>query len=369
MAASRAAAAGHDGAMATLKRRDLPRHLAKPGADLRLLLFAGPDESATREAAAMAVAALADAGDPLSVVDVAAEDLRSDPGRLADEAASVSMFGGRRVIRVRGATEWAREAVELLLAAPVAGNPVVMLAGELAKSSGLRKAAEGSPRALAMISYPIEGRELARWLEDEARSRGLRLGADVASRLLALDSDIGILASELDKFALYLDATPEAPRRLDPETLSALAAGGGEEDMAALVSAVVAGNSGAVERQLALLEGGSAIPALRAIARRLLQMTEARAAMDGGLDPGQAVRALRPPVYPFREQDALAAALPRWPLPRLRRALAMLLEGERRIKTAGGPGDLAGWRMVLEVGRARTRDSTGAGGGGRDARP
>ena len=64
-----------------------------------------------------------------------------------------------RLIRVAGAGESAQEAVRLLLASPAAGNPVVMLAGDLSKSSGLRKLAEESPLALALISYPLEGRD------------------------------------------------------------------------------------------------------------------------------------------------------------------------------------------------------------------
>ena len=335
--------------MAVLKRHDLQRRLAQWDSEIRLLLFAGPDESASRQAAAEVIAALGDPGNPLSMMDLAAEELRADPGRLADEAASVSMFGDRRLIRVRGATEWAREAVELLLAAPVAGNPVLLLAGDLPKSSALRKAAEGSPLALAMLSYPLEGRDLQRWLEEEAKGRGLRLGDDVAGRLLAGETDIGILASELDKFALYLDAAPETPKPLDGDTLAVLGAGGAEEDVGALVSAIVAGNAATLERQLAALEQDSAIPALRAVARRLLQLAEARRAMDSGMAAREAVRMLRPPVYPFREQDVLAAALPHWPMARIRHALAAMLAGERRIKAPGGPGDRAGWHAILSL--------------------
>lgn len=341
--------------MAVLKRRDLARHLAQPDPDLRLLLFAGPDEAASREAGAMAVAALADPDDPMSVMDLTPEELRSDPGRLADEAASVSMFGGRKVLRVRGATEWTREAVELLLAAPVAGNPAVLLAGDLPKTSNLRKLAEMSPKAIALLSYPLEGRELGRWLEDEARARGLRVDADTAGRMVAGESDIGVLAAELDKFALYLDASTDAPKQLDGEALAALGAGSHEEDVGALVSAVVAGNAAGLERQLASLESSSAIPALRAMARRLLQMAEARSMMDKGMDARSAVRSVRPPIYPFRDQDLLVAALPRWSAARIRQGLALMLEGERRIKTPGGPGDRAGWQILLVLGAAHAR--------------
>ncbi len=334
--------------MASLKRNELARQLARWNPETRLLLLFGRDESSCREAGNAAVAALGDAADPMAVADIAPADLRGNPGLLADEAASVPMFGGNRVLRVAGAGEESLEAVRLLLGAPVAGNPVVMLGGDLAKTSGLRKLAEESPLALAVVFWPLEGRDLDNWLAREAQDRGLKLEQGAAERLiLASGGDVGILASELDKFALFLDASVQNQKRLDAEALAALGADSAEEDVQALMSAVVAGNRGATGRQLHLLADSSAIPALRALARRLMQMTEIRAAMDGGVDARSAVKALRPPIYPFREQDALAAAMPHWPLPRIRAGLAAMLEAERRIKAPGSPGDRCGWQAIL----------------------
>jgi DNA polymerase-3 subunit delta len=342
--------------MTLVKRAELARRL-KDAAPPRLLLLAGPDESASRELAAEAVAALGDPSDPMALADLSADELRSDPARLADEAASVSMFGSRRVIRVTAAGEGTAEAVRLLLQAPAAGNPVVMVAGDLAKTSALRKLAEAHPLALALISYAMNGDELNSWLARRARGLGLRLEGGVAERLIAsAGGDTAILASELEKFALFLDAGPQAPRTLERGHLAALGADSADEDMNLLVMALLAGQAGAAERQFRLLAGGSAIPVLRAFARRLLQLAEARAAVDAGAAPLAAVKALRPPIF-WKEQEAVAACLPRWIAPRIARALRQCLEGEQAIKQAGGPGDTAGWQallaVMLPVGKAR----------------
>lgn len=334
--------------MTVLRRPDLPRSLARW--DARLLLLAGPDEAGVRAAAAEAIAAFADAADPLSVTDLAPEQLAADPGLLADEAAATSMFGGRRAIRVMGAGEGVATAVELLLAAPVAGNPVVILAGNLTKASNLRKLAEKSPQARLLLCYPLEGRALAHWLKGAADARGVQLTRTTAERLLqATDGDIGILESELDKFQLYLDASPENPQRLGRAAFTALGADSAEEDIGQLVAAVIAGEAEATERQLQLLAGSSAIPALRALARRFVQMLEARAAMDAGASASAAVRTLRPPVFPFAAQDALAAALPRWPAARIRRALRAMLAAERAIKQPASAGDRLGWQAIMAL--------------------
>jgi DNA polymerase III subunit delta len=339
--------------MTALKRGEVLRALERWNPETRLILLFGPEESGSRELASVATKQLADPSDPMAITDLTPEDLKSDPGRLADEAASVSMFGGRKLIRVSGAGEGAAEAVRLLLEAPAAGNPVVMQAGDLSRASALRKLAEASPLAIAAISYPLDARDAAAWLQAKSRELGLRLEPGVGERLLAAtDADTGILASELQKFALFLNAEPDAPQRLEREHLTVLGADSAEEDMMLLVSAVISGNQKMVERQLQLLSGSSAIPALRAVARRLLQLAEARAAVDSGVQPAAAIKALRPPVF-WKEADAMAAAVSRWPMPRITAGLAAMLAGERAIKQPGGPGEAAGWHAILSVGANR----------------
>jgi ergothioneine biosynthesis protein EgtB len=162
--------------------------------------------------------------------------------------------------------------------------------------------------------------------------------------------EFGSGASE--KTRIVLDAAPEAPKSLERSHLAALGADSAEEDLGLLVQAIIAGNGSAAERQLRLLEGSSAIPALRALARRLLQMAEARAAVDAGQQPQAAVKALRPPIF-WKDVDMVAASLGRWPMPRIRQALAALLAGEQAIKTPRSPGDTAGWQVIAALAQPR----------------
>lgn len=336
--------------MTAVKRADVQRALARWDGTQRLLLFHGKGEGESAELAREALKTLADPADPMAVTHFSNEELRADPGKLADEAASVSMFGGRRVIRVEGASDYATPAVKLLLDAVAAGNAVVMLAGDLSRTSSLRALADQSPLALAVLSYEPDARSMASLLADRAREQGLRVEQAAARRLIALsDNDPRILAAELEKFAIFLGASPETPKTLDNFHLALLGADSAEEDMNALVLAVVTGDRRAAERQLRLLAGTSSIPALRALSRKLMQLAEARSAVDSGANPQNAVKALRPPVF-WKEADAFAAALPHWPMRRIRAAQAAMLEGERAIKTAGGPGEPAGWQSIVRLG-------------------
>ncbi len=338
--------------MSSWKRGDFDRAFpigkpALPDSAIRLYLFLGPDESSSRELAGRVAKAFADPADPMAISDIASTDLAADPGRLPDEAASVSMFGGSKVIRVAPATDSLAEAARLLLAAPAAGNPVIFVAGDLGKASPLRKLAEESPAVRMLVSYPLAAGDARRWLADAAKAHGIRLEPGVGDQLLAAaDGDTGVLAQELEKFALFLDASAADPKTLSAADFSRLGADSAEDDMNALVHAITMGKLPAVERQLALLAGSSPIPALRAMARRLLLLADLRAQVDAGVSASEAVNRVRPPIF-FKEKDSLAASLSGWSRRRIAAGLAAMLAAEEGIKTADSAGSPLGWQALL----------------------
>lgn len=339
--------------MSELKRAQLDPLLARFDPAIRLLLLAGPDTGSVADLAARARAALADPADPLSVVDLAADMLRADPGRLADEAASAGLFGGSVVIRVDSAQDSLLPAVEALLSAPAAGNPVVMTAGDLPRTSALRKRAEADPAVRLLLCYPPDARELARWIAGRGTALGLGFEAGVVDRLIAsADGDLGVIGQELEKFALYRAATPDAPQRLALADLAVLGAGSPEEDVAALVQGLTVGDRVLVGTHLRRLPPNEAIAALRATARRLLQLAAARAAMDDGASPADALRTLRPPIF-WKEADGVAASLPRWPASRIEAALARVLAAETGIKTPGSPGETPARQAIAAIAAER----------------
>ena len=82
-------------------RPQIDKALRAP-AETRFFLFHGPDESGSR---ALVKALGAAMGDEAERVDLTGAELRADPARLTDEAASISMFGGARWILVESAGE------------------------------------------------------------------------------------------------------------------------------------------------------------------------------------------------------------------------------------------------------------------------
>ena len=79
-----------------------------PDGSIRLFLLYGPDESGSRALAARLERAM---GPGAERIDLDGATLKEDPARLADEAASFSLFGEKRHIRV---TKVIRSGIRLL---------------------------------------------------------------------------------------------------------------------------------------------------------------------------------------------------------------------------------------------------------------
>lgn len=326
--------------------------LDRPPADVRLYLLHGPDESTAQAHAARLGRAM---GGDVERIDLDGPTLRGDPARLSDEAAALSLFGGARFIRVTGAGEESVEAVEALLTADRAGNPVVVIAPAVKASGKLVKAAIESDRAMAFACYPPSARDAVNVVNELARANGLRLGAAVAQRLVrGSDGDRAVMAREVEKLALYLDAAPDRPADADEAALDAVGADIAEGEVGEIVVAVTAGDVRGLVDGLRRSVGpdASPIPLLRALGRRLITLAEMRAAVDGGDGIDAVMKRHR--IF-WKEEASTAAAVRRWNLDDVREALAASRRAEREVIAAGPAGRTLSDAFLLRMARRAAR--------------
>ncbi|MET0308906.1 MAG: DNA polymerase III subunit delta [Sphingomonas sp.] len=323
-----------------------------PKPDTRLYLFHGPDEAGAAELATRLARAL---GPEAERIDIDMKALRDQPGRLADEAASMSLFGGVRYVRVSGIEEGAAEAITLLLNADRAGNPVVAIGPGLKASGKLVKMAIAAPNAMAHACYVPEGADAARLASTVAREYGLRLTGDVPQRLAsASGGDRAILAREIEKLALYLDAATDRPRDADGQALDAIGADLNDVELHHAIDAVIDGRVADIGSELANLSagGGSSIPLLRQLARRLMTLAELRNDMDGGLTADEVLEKHR--IF-FREKPAYTRALRRWNAAQIARAIDRVRQTERMLMHSASAGEVLAEAECTAIARAAAR--------------
>jgi DNA polymerase-3 subunit delta len=320
-------------------RAQIERALKTPDAT-RFFLLHGPDEAGSRALAKLVAQAL---GADAERIDLGGAELKADPARLADEAASISLFGAARYIVVEPAGEETVPAVEALLEASAAGNPVILVAGGLRPTSRLLKLALGTPDAIAFASYPPEGAEADRLVLDMARGLGLMLRPEVARRLAeSCGGNRAIVAQELQKLALFADAAPERPQQIDHDALDAVGAASEEGDLSRLVDSVGGGDARMLHAELVRLAGDGieGIALIRPVLRRMTLLARLRAEVEGGNSVDAVMASQGKPLF-WKEKPAVSQQLGRWRGDLLAKSVSRLLEAERRVKAPGGLGAAA----------------------------
>lgn len=344
--------------MTALKGKAIRDFLARPGAPGAVLVY-GPDAGLVRERAELLAKKLVeDLKDPFNAIELADADLKSDPARLADEAAAISFMGGDRVVRVRGAGEAAAKAAAVLIDQLDTGalKPtalVVIEGGDLAKSSGLRKAFEKSRTALALPCYADAPADVRAIADAAAREEDLRFDADAIDLLVAmLGDDRGVSRSEIDKLILFkgLKSQRSGPGTISVDDVKACLADGVGDALDDTAAAAADGATARLSRALrkSAAAGASPIALLRALQRTVERLRQARRTMDAGETAATAMSRLRPPVF-FMEQRAFEARLRNWSAARLDTAQQLLLEAELGAKTTGAPQLEIAERAALQI--------------------
>ena len=327
----------------------IARALDKPDPATRLYLLYGPDESGSRALAARIDKAL---GADAERIDLSSTQLKGDPALLSDEAAAISLFGGARHIRVDPAGDELIEAIEALMEAASAGNPVVLVAGNLRKDAKLVKLALASPVALAFASYLPEGRAADQVAIELGREHGLRLEPRAAQALVAAtNADRGLMAREIEKIALYLDASAEEPKAADIDALNAIGAANDESDLSAIVDAVMGGRPDKAAAELGLIGPTEAISVVRALLRRLAQIAPLRADVAGGQSVDAVMAGAGKAIF-WKDQKIVAGLLHRWTPERITTATTRLAALERAYKRSGTAGMVLIGEEILTIARA-----------------
>jgi DNA polymerase-3 subunit delta len=338
-----------------VKSHEGDRFIQHPPKEIVAFLVFGQDAGLVRERAdALMKTVVDDLNDAFRVADLDNDALLADPARLSDEAAAISMLGGRRAVRVRGAGNALTELFEAFLDEPSGDALIVVEGGDLGTGAGLRKLFEEAENAAAIACYPDSTRDLFEVVRSGLKSEGLSIAPDALEDAVSrLGSDRGVTRREIEKLALYC----HGKRSVTLEDVRAVL---GDEAEARVEEAIdAAGTGDVVKLDLALerlwVAGISPIQVVRQsmthFQRVLLVAIEGRR----GESVDFAMKKLRPQVH-FTRTAAFKNQVQRWNENALGDVLDQLLETEALCKTTGVPNEAAVGRALMNIAaRARTR--------------
>jgi DNA polymerase-3 subunit delta len=329
-----------------VKSSEADRTARNPPRGLVAALIFGPDGGLIRERAeALLKTVVDDLGDPFRVTDLDEQTLSGDPARLFDEAAAISMLGGRRVVRVRGASNGLAGLFESFLSDPKGDALVVVEGGDLAKGAALRKVFEEADNAAAIPCYADSARDLSEVVRDALKAEGLSITPDALEDAVSrLGSDRGVTRRELEKLALYARGKKQV-------TLEDVRAIMGDEAELRIEEVCDAAGTGDLARLDLALErlwtaDVSAVAVVRQAMSHFQRLLLVGSARGESLD--EAVRKLRPPLH-FLRLSSFKSQAQKWNEAKLFDALDLLLETEALCKTTGVPAEAACARALFNV--------------------
>ncbi len=340
-----------------LQFKGIEAFVKKPPAHVLAILIYGPDEGLIRERSSVLVkGAGVDEKDPFAISNISQGQLTDNPALLLDEAKSISMLGGRRVVRLRliDNPDRATAAAEAALKQLKDGdNLVIIEAGELGPRSSLRVLFERLENAAALPCYVEDERDLTRLVSEVLKSQGFRISSEAMSFFaISVIGDRAVARGETEKLITYMGGQ----RDIALEDVMACVGAGGQLPLDDLTRHMGSGQFGEADRvlQLALAEGESPVAILRHMQNYFLKLhiTKARLAKGETLDA--ALIKLRPPLF-FKLKDAFVAQMNGWTMAQLEQAMALLMTVEAKCKQSGAEPETLVSRAVLSLAQLGAR--------------
>lgn len=325
--------------VALSKARDVDSFLANPHFDQKVILLYGPDQGLVAERAdSLATKSGVDLSDPFCVVRIDADDAAADGARLADEAHTVGMFGGTRLVRVSGSTRRdLAKAIKPVLDTPPVDSIIIVEAGDLKRNSGLVGVLEKSKNALCIRCFQDADRALDQLIDEEIVQNGLRIGHEARSVLKALLGDNRMLSrGELSKLALFSIGKDE----VQLEDVHAIVGDASKLVIDDVVDSVATGNPSKLQSVLpkAIEADYSPDMIVAAVLRHFQYLQQARAKVQQKRQPvSSVVGSSRPPIH-FSRKDAVSRAISLWSLDRIGRALMRLDQTMLSARQQSGSG-------------------------------
>ena len=322
---------------------------------VRLALLCGPNATRCQALADEIAAPLAKSSER---VDLSIADLTESPARLSDEANSASLFGDKRYIMVRlhsGEAVRAGTAIENLLESDAQGDPVIIVAAGMADKTALAKKIAAAPDALIATCYETSQRDAIAAVSGMAQEEGVEMSRDMATAIASLTSNDLVLARlEIEKIALYLDASPQETKQADTDILSVLGAENDEEDLNLLINAALGGDTKKLSQELAALRptGFSEVGLIRLMLRQLTKLSDLRGKVDRGSNIGKLVN--HPSIF-WKDRDNFSRQLLIWRSNHIARLIERVLALEIAMKSSGQPDHVLVEEELLTIARKASR--------------
>jgi|TARA_B100000315_G_scaffold238080_1_gene255503 DNA polymerase-3 subunit delta len=312
------------------------------------VLVFGPDDGLVRERSdSLARLIVPDLNDPFRIGELTTDRIRNEPALLTDEISANALTGGRRIVRIRDASDELTGNLESVIDSWSGDTLIIMQAGNLSPQSTLRKLAEGSDKVAAIPCYTDDALGLERIIRETLNEANISIEPNTVNWLTSrLGVDRAVSRQELEKLSIY--AGHEG--RIEIYDAISCAGDSSVQSLENLVFAAADGDRVELDRSIsqALQDGIPAITVLRTMVGHLNRLHIVTTKMAAGENVERAMKSLRPPVF-FKFENRFRNQLVFWRPDRICRAIELILDAEYRCKLTSVPEAALCGRTLLQV--------------------
>lgn len=317
-----------------LKANEIDRYIENRSGYHPVILIYGPDQGLVSEHCTTLVKnTLEGNDDPFALQTFESDEIASDPGRLIDEAASIALFGGDRVIKIRlSGNRIITKSIKAILDTPSNNTIVIIEAGDLKKTNPIRSLLEKSKTSATIPCYADDTRSLQALIKEELITANIKISQEASEMLLSLlGENRQTTRNEIRKLTLYAHGKAEISLRDVEELIGDAAASLTDNTIDLTMNGNIKAALSNFNRSITM--GTAAYQTAHALQRHLTMLQLLRHQLTNGIQMREIIERTRPPIH-FKRKATITAQLHLWRSEDIIRAQDHLLTAikESRIK-------------------------------------
>lgn len=273
----------------------------------QLILIYGPEEAEVNVSKQKIIRFLQKSeAEEIEVINIPYAVVRENPIALRDEMASLSLLNNKRVIVVTDAAATISKDLIEVIKRSKGSSTVIFIAGDLSKSSSMRKFFEEEINILAIACYKPDQMRLKKLVREYLDKEGFKYQNEIVDTIVEiLPANEHIIRNELNKLSIYLGQQKQIAYE---DIINAIGVNA-EISLDDLCAALVAGNVNQVQKYLNSLQSADVnfMLIIRVLANFLVKVIKLKSLIEEGKNLEQAIFSLKPPVF-FKQKDNLVTA-------------------------------------------------------------
>ncbi|MEP3265774.1 MAG: DNA polymerase III subunit delta [Hyphomicrobiales bacterium] len=339
-----------------LKARDIDQYINNPDQYSPVILVYGPDQGLVSEHCTTLIKKKLEGNDdPFALQSFDSDEIANDPGKLADEASAIALFGGDRVIRLRlNSNRIITKSVKAVLEAPSDTTTLIIEAGDLKKTNPVRSLIEKSKKAMTIPCYADDTRSLQTLIQDELAKANLKISNEARETLLSLiGENRQTTRNELRKLTLYAHGRTEITLN-DVEELIGDAAASLSDTT---IDLTMSGNTkeALTNFNRSLTMGTAAFQTAHTLQRHLTMLQLLRYQLTNGSQIRDIIDRARPPIH-FKRKAIITTQLNLWGPEDIVRAQDHLLTAIKETRLKPQLADTIIHSVLMKLGQNAARN-------------